>query len=106
MKKLLLFILISAGSINYGTNLCIGYKKSKLTKEGPEFVDCNCNCYSQGISDHVDGHRCLSCGHRVLPYKIGKPTTDSKSRWNDHKLIRYFEKGMAGATKILLDKNK
>lgn len=99
MKKLLLLLLVGIQASSYACNLCIGHDgQRRLRKQAPEFVQCDCNCYEQGISKHRDGHKCVKCGHRVLPYSLGSevtPTVGNKefiTKWKqDKKLKRYTD---------------
>ena len=101
MKKLLLLLLMGIQATSYACNLCIGHDgQRRLRQYAPEFVKCDCNCYEQGISKHVDGHRCITCGHRVLPYRLkdkSKTPISSKqstfiNNWKQNKLKRYAQK--------------
>ena len=115
MKKLLLFlVLLGMQAITFACNLCIGHSGERLLrKRAPHFEKCDCNCYEQGISKHVDGHRCLKCGHRVMPYSIKKEggikglvkklTKDDANLWSTDTLQRYY-KPSAEQSKIDLGK--
>ncbi len=108
MKKLLLLLLVGIQASSHTCNLCIGYDgQRRLRKQAPKFVQCDCNCYEQGISKHSDGHKCVKCGHRVLPYNLGnkaEPTfgkTKFINKWKQKKkLKRYTDQKNNGKSEI------
>lgn len=107
MKKLLLVFILAYETISIGSNLCIGHVGRRFRKHAPVVLNsledetkaCNCNCYEQPRSLHEHKHKCLKCGHRLLPHDTQKrnaimltpETKEFINAWKQNKFIRETE---------------
>ena len=70
MKKLLFICLLALDAIIYSSPNCFGYYGPRFRRDSLEKVECNCPCQNYIRAGHVDGYKCLTCGHKLIPREI------------------------------------